>query len=204
METLTQTQENSQSALEKIMDQLKTASQETLEQVRNFFQNGTATEPVAAEVAEETPENELVIESEESPTVAETTEGIDAAVTTEEEELDPSNGIDFGVLTEEIAEGSDVIEEPTTAELQDEISMEDPENFDIEVLAEEAPKADIEIRLDEIYSIRVVANEVVSSIEELQNEVAALRAEVSSSVKSEDLETKVKDLVAAALRERFV
>jgi hypothetical protein len=204
METLMQAPETSQSALERIIEQLKTASQETLEQVRHFFQlDSDATTEVSVvtvattTVAGEAPENDTVLESEPDQPETETENGLELAATTEETE---------NVETFDLPQP---IEEPTTEELQneissDEIEQQETENAAIDVLIGETPKADFEIRLDEIYSIRVVANEVVNSIEDLQNEVAILRAQVNGMFTQEQLEDKVKELVATALRERFV
>jgi len=199
-----QAPETSQSALERIIEQLKTASQETLEQVRHFFQlDSDATTEVSVvtvattTVAGEAPENDTVLESEPDQPETETENGLELAATTEETE---------NVETFDLPQP---IEEPTTEELQneissDEIEQQETENAAIDVLIGETPKADFEIRLDEIYSIRVVANEVVNSIEDLQNEVAILRAQVNGMFTQEQLEDKVKELVATALRERFV
>ena len=65
-------------------------------------------------------------------------------------------------------------------------------------------KNDIEIKLDEMYSIRVVANEVVNGIEDLQAQVRSLQEKVDNMVSAEELEQIVKEMVATALRERFV
>ena len=65
-------------------------------------------------------------------------------------------------------------------------------------------KNDIEIKLDEMYSIRVVANEVVNGIEDLQAQVRSLQEKVDNMVSAEELEQIVKEMVTTALKERFV
>ncbi|MFN7118487.1 MAG: hypothetical protein ACK4TA_16940 [Saprospiraceae bacterium] len=178
--------------LDQIVEKLKTASQETLEKLATFFSSNETAEPLAeAEVTDnaeaETAKNGIETEDTEQP---------ENELATEAEP----------VAAEIEAPTETAPEEPTTEELQNEISGEATENSAIDVLiaAAEAPKADIEIRLDEIYSIRVVANEVVSSIEELQNEVNTLRQELNNRISHEELDSIVKYMVTTALRERFV
>ncbi len=202
MEAQAQTQapETMPTVLDKIVENLKSASQETLEKFLALFQNNAepavaAETEAVAEIATETSENGVEAETEQP--------AMEAA-----EETTPE--------TEAPANEEEVVAEPTTEELQNEISTETSENAAIDVLlseeemeptmmsVEERKSADFEIRLDEIYSIRVVANEVVSSIEELQNEVAMLRGKVEMMFTQEELEAKVKEIVTEALRERFV
>lgn len=204
METLAPTQapETTPTVLDKIVDNLKSASQETLEKFLALFQNNAETVVVTeteamADIATETIEN-----------------GVESAV--EQSAVEAMAEATPITETLEAAEELTVEAEPTTEELQNAISTEPSGNAAIDVLLseeeneptlmnlEEPKSADFEIRLDEIYSIRVVANEVVSSIEELQNEVAMLREKVESMFTQEEMEAKVKEMVTAALRERFV
>lgn len=208
METLTQTQEAPTSVVGTVMEKLKAASQETLDQILTFLQGNSHAAAVVEEPIVEATEEIVVDDIElatemEAPALEETSNDV---------ELVASNGEVENVETLEETEApteptteelQNEISEETTEELQNQISEETSENAAIDVLLE-APKADIEIRLDEIYSIRVVANEVVSSIEELQNEVQALKAQVATMASPEELESKVKEMVAGALRERFV
>lgn len=196
METLTQTQEAPTSVIGTVVEKLKAASQETVEQILAFLQGNSQPEAVVETLMAEAPE-EVVID--------------DVVLAAEPEEMmlvEHASDVEFFASNGEVEnvetlEEAEISEEPTTEELQNEIGEEETENAAIDVLLEE-PKADIEIRLDEIYSIRVVANEVVSSIEELQSEVEALKAQVAAIGSPEAFEEKVKEMVAATLRERFV
>lgn len=183
METLTQTQE---SPMEALVKKLKTASQGTIEQLLAFFQDASNTETATEETTVE--HDETVVAEMEETMLEETSNGI---------EMMESNGeVEY---TDTLEEMETPEEEPTTEELQNEITDEMPENAMIDIIMEE-PKADIEIRLDEIYSIRVVAKEVVSSIEELQNEVETLKAQLATMVSPEELDAKVREVVGLVLR----
>lgn len=208
METLTQTQEAPTSVVGTVMEKLKAASQETLDQILTFLQGNSHAAAVVEEPIVESTEEIVVDDIElatemEAPALEETFNGVELVASNGEvenvETLEETE-VPTEPTTEEL---QNEISEETTEELQNEISEETTENAAIDVLLG-GPKADIEIRLDEIYSIRVVANEVVSSIEELQNEVQTLKAQVAAMVSPEELESKVKEMVAGALRERFV
>ncbi len=67
----------------------------------------------------------------------------------------------------------------------------------------EPVKNDIEIRLDEVYNIRVVANEVVNRVEELQNQLTVLQEQMGSMVSHNGLEDMVKNITIAELKKRI-
>ncbi len=58
----------------------------------------------------------------------------------------------------------------------------------------------IEVKLDEIYTIKVVADEVIKNVDQLQQEVAELRARMSELIGHEVLKSEVERLVRQALR----
>ncbi|GEM_PF-1850379 len=233
METLTQTPDTSTDVVGTVFEKLKAASKETVEQILAFLQGNTNSVEEAPAVAntdevveygfateeavatEEEVETETVI-AEAPETQVETMEEVteeapEEVVETETEVVDysqPEDEVSEAVALTDAAE--EVAQEPAV-DLYDENAHDQiqetelQEEIDSAFIASigEAPKADIEIRLDEIYSIRVVANEVVSSIEELQNEVTALHAQISTMVSHGELENIVRNIVATTVRDRF-
>lgn len=175
---------------------------------------GFATEETVA-TEEEVEAEEVVAEAPETQveTVEEVTEEApEAVVETQTDVVDYSQpqdevleNVELETSSEEVVEETPAIEayeENAPDQIQETELQEELDSAFIAGIGE-APKADFEIRLDEIYSIRVVANEVVSSIEELQNEVVALRAQVSLMVSHGELENIVRNIVATTVRDRF-
>jgi hypothetical protein len=95
---------------------------------------------------------------------------------------------DFPEVLDVEAPGAAVIEEETEASTQ---KQDEPVMI-------ETPA--IEVKLDEIYTIKVVADEVIKNVDQLQQEVADLRAQVSGLIGREVLESEVERLVRQALR----
>ncbi len=72
---------------------------------------------------------------------------------------------------------------------------------EVEATPETTPETPaIEVKLDEIYTIKVVANEVIKNMDQLQQEVVELRAQMSKLISREVLESEVERLVRQALR----
>lgn len=219
METLTQTPDTDTllDDLKRRAEDLKNASVEKFEQFLALFNSNAVEEAPAVADAYEFTENgyateEAVETAEEIETEEVIAEAPEAAVETEIETVDDSQPQDEASEAVELeASNEEVAAEESAIDLYDENAHDQiqetalQEEIDSAFIAGfgEAPKADIEIRLDEIYSIRVVANEVVSSIEELQNEVTALRAQISTMVSHGELENIVRNIVATTVRDRF-
>mgnify|MGYP005849551539 CR=1 FL=1 len=116
------------------------------------------------------------------------------------------------VLTEvetPTTEMEETLSEPTDFDELERLELEpatieatEPETApEVEAALETAPETPaIEVKLDEIYTIKVVADEVIKNVDQLQQEVADLRAQVSELISREVLENEVERLVRQALR----
>ncbi|MDX1939550.1 MAG: hypothetical protein SFU99_03315 [Saprospiraceae bacterium] len=174
-ETLTEfSNEELQDLLDRATQELNARSTDVEEET--FTQNGH--------------DEELPVGMEENATTEEVSTELNL---TDVSDLNGETGLSEAIaeLNTEMEEGAETISDGTSVD-SGEAMMEAPS------------KNDIEIKLDEMYSIRVVANEVVNGIEDLQAQVRSLQEKVNNMVSAEELEQIVKEMVATALRERFV
>ncbi|HMO38626.1 MAG TPA: hypothetical protein PKC76_02680 [Saprospiraceae bacterium] len=141
------------------------------------------------------PEADAALEA--TTEMTETTEPVEAAIT--------EAGVTTTELMEAVTETSDFPElERLELETATPEATEPATILEVEAALEAAPETPaIEVKLDEIYTIKVVADEVIKNVDQLQQEVADLRAQVSGLIGREVLESEVERLVREEISRRF-
>jgi|GEM_PF-6560678 hypothetical protein len=186
MEAAVQNAENSAETLEMNFTKLMHFFQE---EFKKFISSGTPSSEV--NTPDETAGEANLLATEEPEIATEEasaeTEVTDSIVSSEEALF-------------EAEESEEPVGEPTVVEYGENGHSTD------EVVAEptlELKKPDFEVKVDEVFSIKVVAHQVMDKIEALQQEVNDLRAQMQQMITAEDVEQKAVEAVRATMMEKF-